>query len=228
VTFDPKRVSRDPEHWTALATYGHPDLQPALARLAQAGTTSKALVLREADHLAVAFRTDRTPPNQVRTVSELFDMGDPVAVGDAEIMAAAKLDTAAHSLLQQEQRLLLARRERWERHIRRRFRRLVASALNAEAVIRLRRDGEPADPQLLWLHLNQDANTGWNNADLFRQHLGLELGEVLPRANPADQRSERELARVRPQTGKELLALVKEWMAVTMPETLARPQTAHS
>ena len=121
-TFDPRRVSRDPEHWTALATYGHPDLQPALARLAEAGTTSKALVLRETDHLAVAFRSDRTPPSQLRTVSELFDMGDPVAVGDAEIMAAAKLETAAHSLLRQEQRLLLARRERWERHIRRRFR----------------------------------------------------------------------------------------------------------
>ena len=224
MTFDSKRVSRDPEHWTALATFGHPELRPALAKLAQAGVSNKALVITQAGPLAVAFRADRAPPEQVRTVTELFDIGEPVAVGDAESAAAAEIETANQDQFRQEQRLIFARRERWDRQIRRRFRQLVARAINAEAVIRLRRDGEPADPQLLWFGLNQDANTGWNNADFFRQYLDLELAEILPRPTPnVDQRSERELVRVRAETGNQLLALVKEWMAVTMPEVLGGP-----
>ena len=218
-TFDPKRVSRDPERWTALATYGHPALEPALTKRAGGGTDRSPLVVRELGHLAVAFRSDRTPPERVRRVSELFDLGDPVSAGEADKLAASELERAAEEIRRNEQELIGVRRERWERQIRQRFRQLVARAINAEAVIRMRRDGEPPDPQLVWMDLTQDTQHGWENADLFRQHLGLEVADLLPRRGPgADDRGDRELGRVRVDAGKQLIDLVHEWVRVVMPE----------
>jgi superfamily II DNA or RNA helicase len=218
-SYDPARVSRDPERWTALATYGHPDLEPALTKLAGTASDRSPLVLRDLGHLAVAFRADRTPPDRVRRIDELFDLGDAVAAGDAERLALAELEAAADELLRAEQELAGARRERWERGIRRRFRQLVVRAINAEAVIRMRRDGEPPEPQLVWMDLTQDTQHGWENADPFRQWLDLELTDVLPRGGPgADDRGDRELARVRADGGRELVELIQEWMAVAMPD----------
>jgi len=218
-TFDAKRVSRDPEHWTALATYGHPTLEPALTRLAATGGTDRSpLVLRELGHLAVAYRADRTPPERVRQVSDLFDLGYAVSASEAEQLATADLESAADLAHREEQELAGARRERWERQIRRRFRQLVVKTINAESVVRMRRDGEIPDPQLVWMDLLQDTKHGWINADPFRQWLELELEDILPRGGPsADNRSERELLRARVDAGKELVALIKEWMAIANP-----------
>lgn len=216
VTFDPTRVSRDPEHWTALATYGHPGLVSALAEIADSASSRSPLVLRDLGHLAIAFRSDRTPPARVRRVSELFDLGEPVAAGEAEKMASSELESAASEVARREQELAGARRERWERQVQRRFRQLVFRAVNAEAVIRLRRDGEAPDPQLVWLELTTPGANGWENADAFRQHLDLEIEDLVPRGGAgADERGERELSRVRVEAGRELVDLVMEWMAVT-------------
>jgi hypothetical protein len=68
------------------------------------------------------------------------------------------------------------------------------------------------------MDLSQDSESGWNNADLFRQYLDLDVGDLLPNGGPgADDRSDRELARVRTETGRELVALIHEWMAIAMP-----------
>jgi hypothetical protein len=84
----------------------------------------------------------------------------------------------------------------------------------------MRRDGEVPDPQLVWMDLIQDTKYGWANADPFRQWLDLELASLLPRGGPgADERSDRELLRARVDAGKELVALIKEWMAVAKPES---------
>jgi hypothetical protein len=220
-TFDVNRVSRDPEHWTALATYGHPALEPALTKLAAtSGTDRSALVLRELGHLAAAYRADRTPPAPVRQLSDLFDLSDAVSAGEAEQLAAVDLKLAAELIRRQDQELAGARRERWERQIRRRFRQLVVQTLNAESVARIRRDGEVPDPQLVWMDLIQDTKYGWANADPFRLWLDLELASLLPRGGPAvDNRSDRELAKVRVDAAKELVALIQEWMAVAKPES---------
>jgi hypothetical protein len=83
----------------------------------------------------------------------------------------------------------------------------------------MRRDGEIPDPQLVWMDLLQDTKHGWINADPFRQWLELELEDILPRGGPGpDDRSERELLRARVDVGKELVALIKEWMAIANPE----------
>jgi hypothetical protein len=140
-------------------------------------------------------------------------------MGDAENLATIALEAAELKVKSQEKKLLAARRERWERQIRRRFRLLVIRTINAEATNRMRHDGESPDPQLLWMELTQDSATGWNNADRFRQYLGLDLVEILPRGGPGvDDRAGRELARVRATTGRELVELIREWMAVRIPE----------
>ena len=67
--------------------------------------------------------------------------------------------------------------------------------------------------------LVQDAITGWINADRFRQYLGLELTDLLlTGALKSDERSERVLDRVRAETGRALFDLLREEMAVAMPE----------
>jgi hypothetical protein len=67
--------------------------------------------------------------------------------------------------------------------------------------------------------LVQDAITGWINADHFRQYLGLELTDLLSTgALKSDERSERLLDRIRAETGRVLIDLLWEAMAVAMPE----------
>jgi hypothetical protein len=70
------------------------------------------------------------------------------------------------------------------------------------------------------MDLIQDTKCGWTNADPFRQWLDLELASLLHRGGPsADERPDRELAKVRVDTGKELVAPVQEWRAVAKPES---------
>jgi hypothetical protein len=217
-TADPTRTSRDGERWCALATYGHPRLDGALLRLS-GDSDASALVLSEVDGHAVAYRADRTPPERVRCLNDLLDLGAPVATGEAE--ARARLEAREAALAGEESVLAVERAHRvqWEREIRTRFRRLVVQAINAENIIRTRRDGEPTEPRLLWLDLTQDATTGWGNADRFRQWLELDIDDVLPRgAAGADDRLDRELARVRQETGKALVEVILEWKSVALPD----------
>lgn len=67
------------------------------------------------------------------------------------------------------------------------------------------------------MDLCQDPN-GWNNGDVFRQWLDVDLADLLPRGGPgADQRTDRELARVRVETASDLIDLIREWMDVEQP-----------
>jgi len=219
-TFDTSRVSRDPEHWTALATFGHPAIEPALAELAErVADDHSPLVVGELGSLAIAYRADRTPPERVTQVSELFDLGGPVSKSEAEKCAADGLKATSDLLLRHEQELAGVQRERWLRQIRLRLKRLVAQAIYAEAAIRRRRDGEAPDLHLVWMDLTSNAKDGWENADVFRQWLDLEATELIPHGPPgADDRTDRDLAKIRTETGKALVELIREWMAIAKPE----------
>lgn len=210
----PERASRDPQRWAALATYGHPDLDPALRRIAggEESAGDETLVLRELGGRWVAFRADRTPPVRVTTLASLTDLGSPVAAGEADAAARAVLENEVAALQQRKEELSRARRDRWEADVRRRFRILVAQTLRAECLLRLRHDGEAPDPRLVWMDLGQDQLSGWHNAELFREHLALDLTDLLPSGPPGfDERPDRELARVRAQTGQALVDLIVEW-----------------
>jgi hypothetical protein len=217
----PALASRDPERWAALTTYGHPDLEPALRRIAGADHLEggdDTLVLRELKGRWIAFRADRTPPLRARTLASLTDLGPPVAASEADTVARAVLESEVAALHRRRQELFQARRQRWDADVRRRFRLLVAQAVPAESELRLRRDGEAPEPRLVWMDLGLDQVSGWHNAELFRQHLGLSLTELLPSV-PAgvDERPDRVLARVRADTGQALVDLIVEWRDTALP-----------
>jgi superfamily II DNA or RNA helicase len=217
-TREPSRASRDREHWTALATYGHPALTPALQTAAETGPSygSDALVLREHGRYAVAYRADRSPPLRVETVNDLADLGDAVAAGEADETARRVLDEFAKEKQKAGDALTAASRERWERQIRQRFRQLVNTAIRADQSLRMRAEGEAPEPNLVWFSFGTGSD-GWQHAERFRAHLRLPLDELLPRGGPgADDRSERDLRRVREQAGRDLVDLVKEWRVVAL------------
>jgi hypothetical protein len=214
-TFVPERASRDRERWTALATYGHPMLQPALQKIAAGREPTPALVLAEIERRAVAYRADRTPPARVRSVSDLLDVGEPVAAGEARDRAQRDLHEDIEASRAHAETLARAQKTKWQADVRRRLRQLVVRAVNAEMSLQLRRDEEAPDMNLVWLELASDTYTGWAYADTFRQHLGMQVSELLPSGPPgADSRGDRELQRVRSDTALELLALIEEWKAV--------------
>jgi hypothetical protein len=214
-----ERASRDPERWAALATYGHPQLEPALRRLAVASTAApeEALVLRELTGRWIAYRADRTPPERVRTLAGLNDLGPAVAVTEADVVARSALEAEVTAIRARVEGLLQARQARWDADIRRRFASLVGQAVRAESLLRLRGDGEAPDARLVWLDLGHDQRSGWHNAELFRQHLEVDLADVLPNGPPGgDDRGDRELSLVRMDTGKALVKLIEEWRTVAL------------
>lgn len=222
-TVDPDRASRDPERWAALATYGHPELEPALVRSAGPGpveaTDTGSLVLRELGAKAIAFRADRTPPERVHRLADLSELGPANTVGEAGERARHELEREVAAIQARVRALAASRREQWEQRVRQQFRSLVREAVRAEQVVRMRVDGEAPDPTLTWHAIIQDQLSGWHHAELFRQHLGLDLAEVIPRGGPgADDRTDRELGRVRSYTGRELVDLIKEYRSVVYPD----------
>lgn len=215
---DPERVSRDPEEWTALATYGHPRLEAALRRRTSDDPADRALVITELGNKAVVYRSDRTPPERVNTLDEIVDLSAPVAAGDAEAAARSDLERAVTQARERARAISAGNREKWERDIRDRFRRIVARAVRAEQLLRLHRDGEAPEANLVWLDLINDHLLGWASAESFRQYLEIPPEDLLPRGGPgADDRTDRVLARVRRETNDELVDLIVEWRDVALP-----------
>ena len=233
-TMDPSRASRDPQRWAALGTYGHPMLQLRLQGVNGSATgddeVDRALVIAQRGGRAVAYRADRTPTEPVHRLSDLNDLGYSVAATEAEERACQVLDEALTGQRSYVAAVAAAQRERWQRQIVRRFRTLVTRAIRAEQALRRVDDGEAPDPATVWFSFMTDTASGWSLADLFRQHLGIELTDVLPIGGPGvEQRSMSELRRVRATTGNELLSLIKEWRAVVYPDyetPSAHPPTA--
>jgi len=123
-------------------------------------------------------------------VSDLFDLGDAVSAGEAQKLADVDLKLATELIRRQDQELAGARRERWERQIRRRFRQLVFQTLNAESVARMRRDGEVPDPSSSGWTLSKTPST-LGQRDPFRLWLDLELASLLPEVALPWTRSDR-------------------------------------
>jgi superfamily II DNA or RNA helicase len=219
VSADPTRVSRDPERWCALATYGHPRLHAALDAIAtRPDSDAGVLVLRSDGGRSIAYRADRTPPQRVRTLTDLTDLGPALAAGEADEVAATELARQVEAIRRRRNELLAARRDQWERDVRQQFRHLVTRAVRAEQQLRLRDDGEAPEASLVWLNLTRDQQSGWQHADLLRQHLGVELADLLPRGGPgADERPSRELVKLRAETGRALVDLILKWREVALP-----------
>ncbi len=86
-TSNPVLATRDQTGWRALATFGHPDIDERINSLAQDASGSSALVIAEESGAAASVRADRSPPEAVDTLAEIGELDDPIATGDADVLA---------------------------------------------------------------------------------------------------------------------------------------------
>jgi superfamily II DNA or RNA helicase len=213
-TFAPDRVSRDPETWCALSTYGHPRLAEVLRRHTQAPETGLlgSVAWAEVSGVWAAWRADRTPPAAVRVVDDLTDLGEPVAAGEAQDRALREARDAAGDRVERRAAALRVGRERQLGDLRRSFVDLVHEVVNAESALHARQGEGFVEPRLVWMDVIADQATAWRNAEALRQYLDLEVKEILPTAPAGDDpRSDAHLAGMRVEAGRRLNGLVRQW-----------------
>ncbi len=212
ITTDPARVSRDPESWVALASYGHPLLDGALEKHAH-GTTEPSLVLAaDGDRgPAVVVRSDTVPPRPASKLADVDGLGPSVSRSEAEASAATMLARAQASR-QARYDAVGARNEADALNkIRDRFS-VVVHLVMADAVAASRAAGGTIEPGLLWLDLKDEPGM-LRYLDAVRERLGLDKGRFL--RTPANDDGERRLsdvewARRKHSYGEQLKALAAE------------------
>lgn len=94
VTTDPARVSRDPESWVALATYGHPRLDHILGAYTTAAQTSLVMVESSARGTVIAMRSDTAPPRTAARLADVDELGPSVSRSETEATAEIQLAKA--------------------------------------------------------------------------------------------------------------------------------------
>jgi hypothetical protein len=215
VTFDPSRVSRDPEGWTALGTYGHPRLEPALARRAgpHIPDTSSMVVASSPVGLVIAARADRSPPERVMSLADIDELGPPASRGEAESVANSLLTQVVATRQDYENEILSLRELRQTEALQDSFIALVHAALAAGCAAS-RFDGQPgADPILIWSELSQDSTSPWGYARAFAQMLGVPLARLYPAelTTAREPISPDEWSLLRYRSAQELLKLMEEY-----------------
>ena len=215
VTFDPSRVSRDPESWTALGTYGHPRLEPALARRAglHIPDTSSLVLAASPDGLVVATRADRSPPEKVMSLADIDELGPPTSRGEAESIANSLLALVEATRQDYEDEILSLRELRQAEALQDSFVALVHATLAAGCAAS-RFEGQPgADPILIWSELSQDPTSAWGYARAFQQKLGVPLARLYPAelAIAREPIPPEEWSQIRYRSAQELLKLMEEY-----------------
>jgi superfamily II DNA or RNA helicase len=206
-TFDPARASRDTTSWVALGTYGHPRLEEVLDRIidSEDGAADEALVITESGSSAAVMRADRTPPEAVKSVSELAELGPAASFGDA----VAGADTIAAEEEDERRRrvtaVLQARAENSEEDLKRRLVDLVREAVRSECAT-ARRRGDNIGSLLAWQELKRDPISGFGFVEEFATRLGVDLTRVVP-IDVGDSTA----TLSRQAAGQRLYALVEEW-----------------
>jgi hypothetical protein len=215
VSYDPSRVSRDPEGWTALGTYGHPRLESALARRAgpHLPDTSSLVLASSADGLVIAARADRSPPERVMSLADIDELGPPASRGEAESVANSLLSKVVAARQDYENEILSLRELRQSEALRDSFVALVHATL-AVGCAASRYDGQPgADPILIWSELSQDSTSPWGYARAFAQRLGVPVARLYPAdlATAREPVSPEDWSQVRYRSAQALLKLMEEY-----------------
>lgn len=215
VTFDPSRVSRDPEGWTALGTYGHPRLESTLARRAgpHIPDASSLVLASISGGPAVAVRADRSPPEQVMSLADIDGLGPPASRGEAESIANSFLKRLMEARQDYENEIISLRELRQTEALRDSFIALVHETLAAGCAAS-RADGQPgADPVLIWSELSQDPSSGWGYARAFQLALGVPLARLYPAqlATAREPILPEEWSKIRYRSAQELLKLMNEY-----------------
>ncbi len=221
VTWEPARASRDPDTWMALATYGLPEIDAALeARVGPSLPDASALVLSapSPNGPVAAVRADRTPPQQVRSLRDVDELGIPTARGEAETLASSIALREASRRSQYQHQLLSRRRRQWQDTLRQRFIDLVHTTVAAGCAATRFDGGDGADPIAVWLDLNEDKTTAWAYARAFQDKLGVPLATLFPdslRLSLAPIAPD-EWNIIRHETGPRLQALIAEYRLLAL------------
>ncbi len=215
VTFDSSRVSRDPEGWTALGTYGHPRLERTLARRAgpHVPDTSSLVLASSSGGPAVAVRADRSPPEQVMSLADIDELGPPASRGEAESIANSLLRRVLAARQSYENEIMSLRELRQAEALQDSFIALVQETLAAGCAAS-RFEGQPgADPILIWSELSQDPTSAWGYARAFQQALGVPLARLYSAelATAREPISPEEWSQIRYRSAQELLKLMEEY-----------------
>lgn len=207
VTFDVTRVSRDPTSWVALGTYGLASLDETLERIIEndAEADDEALVIAEDGEVVSAFRADRTPPEPVRELTDLLELGAASSIGDAEASAAAAAATEAKARRDRVARVLTATVASWEDDLRRRLADLVRETVRSECASSVR-SGDPVGPLLAWQELKRDEMSGFAFVEQFAGRLGVDLNRAV--STDVDGAA---VTLSRQAAGERLYGLIEEW-----------------
>jgi hypothetical protein len=166
--------------------------------------------------VTVALRADRSPPERVRTVDDLADLGDALAAGDAESEARHLLEEALAARSAWIERLTSTSLTQWQRRVRASAVELVRQAINAELILRRRQGADSVDPILVWLDLKTGSHTAWRNIENFLGWLGLTSTDVVPLQSPTDDEQPDNALRSRQMDAADrLVSLMREWTTVT-------------
>ncbi|HZL05232.1 MAG TPA: C-terminal helicase domain-containing protein, partial [Coriobacteriia bacterium] len=219
ITTDPARVSRDPESWVALATYGNPRLDAALAARAN-GSGGASLVLVEDGPRgpAVAVRCDTVPPRPAHRLADVDELGPSVSRSEAEASAAILLARARAA--RQVRYDAVGQRNHADAlvKLRARFTDIVRAVL-ADAAAAARAAGTTTEPALLWLDL-KDETGAIRYLDAVRDQLDLGKGPLLLLSHDDDRRlDEVEWTRKKYTYGEQLKALAAEIKRLSTPAT---------
>jgi superfamily II DNA or RNA helicase len=216
VTAAPQRASRDPGTFAALLTYGHPELAQALTRLVEAAVAEPGepvVIAEDEAGVCAIVRADRSPAVPLRGISDLYDVGDAYAAGEARTLAdrlvAEETTRRRHAIAGWYGRSL----DRWRKHVEARFIELVRREIGIDQLLAERDSPPRPDAVLVWHALAQDHTTGWAYAETFRSLLAVDIADLLPE-QPVDvdtNASSRELSRRRIELARELLELMTQW-----------------
>jgi len=180
-----------------------------LAIVEKKSSGGEALVVYQGDSGAsAAFRADRTPPEVVRSVRELSELGDPAALGEAGRLAEAMVAECESRRAAQVASVLATRASSQEEGIRKRFIDLVHTMIRSECA-RARARDEPLSAPDAWADLLED-DAGWVYAEAVRQTLGIDDADLYPSVSDRDRP-----VLTRGQGWEQLKALVDEWKALT-------------
>jgi hypothetical protein len=128
----------------------------------------------------VAVRADRTPPEVIRSLAGIDELGAAAARGDAEALANKLVWETAAARRTYETQILSARRRQWIDTLRQRFISIVHDTLAAGCAAS-RWDGQDgADPITIWYDLGQEATSDWAWAAALRERLEIPLARLVP------------------------------------------------
>jgi hypothetical protein len=168
------------------------------------------MVIAEQPPVAAVVRADRSPPEPIRTITDLVDLGTAVSEGEADHHARLLCATENNERAARRNDAQRIRRTDLNRRSADNLGRLLRKAIVATSILHQRNGTGLYEPLFVWRELAHDPT--WKHVIPFAQRLGIRVEDILPRATPEDDgRPENFLRRDLRDARNELVALINDW-----------------